>query len=194
LRLGDDLVRARLELPLGDWHSWRELKDSAVLAILVERDGRDHLIFNRRRDDLPFHPGQICFPGGAREGDEDAVTCAVRETCEEMGLSPDDLLVLGRMPDRVSIAGFKVSPFVARLVRERPYRPHEAEVAEVFEVPCEALLDHAAWGFTRTQHPLARFGRVPYFEWDEDHRIWGLTGVILRDFVTQVLGQAPEID
>jgi 8-oxo-dGTP pyrophosphatase MutT (NUDIX family) len=193
VRLDDDLVRTRLELPLGDWHSWEQLKDSAVLAILVDRDGVDHLVFNRRRDDLPYHPGQICLPGGAREGEEDAVTCAVRETCEEMGLEPDDVVVLGRMPDRVSIAGFKVSPFVARRVVERPYRPQDSEVAEIFEVPCEALLDDASWGFTQAKHRLARFGRVPYFEWDEDHKIWGLTGIILCDFVTQVLGRAPKI-
>jgi hypothetical protein len=33
---------------------------------------------------------------------------------------------------------------------------------------------------------------VPYFQY-EHHRIWGLTGIILRDFVTQVLGFAPPV-
>jgi len=191
LRLPDEVVRDRLELPLGDWRGKPELRDSAVLAILLERAGDDYLIFNRRRDDLPWHAGQICFPGGAREGEEDAVACAVRETCEEMGLEPGDLTVLGRMPDRVSIAGFTVSPFVARLKEVRPYAPAADEVAEVFEVALATLEEPGRWGFTETTHRLARFHRVPYFDHGPDHRIWGLTGIILRDFVTQVMGFAP---
>jgi len=186
------MVRGRLELPLGDWDTRDGLKDSAVLALLVERDGVDRLIFNRRRDDLPYHAGQICFPGGAREGDEDAAACAVRETCEEMGLVPDDIGILGRLPARTSIAGFRVSPFVGRLAGPREYRLEVAEVAEAFDVPCDAFLSGEGWGYTETSHPLARFRRVPYFD-HEGRRIWGLTGIILRDFVTQVLGYAPPI-
>jgi len=193
VRIPDDVVSGRLELPLGDWKTQPGLRDSAVLAILLEKDGADWMIFNRRRDDLPYHPGQICLPGGAREAGEDAVTCAVRETCEEMGLDPADLRVLGRMPDRISIAGFLVSPFVARLAEPREYRVAKDEVAEVFEVPCAMLLDDARWGYTETTHKRARFRRVPYFEYDEEHRIWGLTGIILRDFVTQVMGHAPPV-
>jgi 8-oxo-dGTP pyrophosphatase MutT (NUDIX family) len=191
MRIDDDLVRRRLELPLGDWNQREGLKDSAVLAILVEKGEEDLLVFNRRRDDLPWHAGQICFPGGAREGGEDAVACAVRETCEEMGLCAGDLSVLGRMPDRISIAGFSVTPFVARLKGPRDYTLHEAEVAEAFEIPCAALLEQERWGFTTTKHPMARYHKVPSFRWDGDRDVWGLTGIILRDFVTMVLGFAP---
>jgi len=192
MKVPDVWVRDRLERPSGDWNSRPGLRDSAVLAILVERDGEDRMIFNRRRDDLPFHAGQICFPGGAREGDEDAVACAVRETCEEMGLDPQDLEVLGRLPDRVSIAGFCVAPFVARLAGPRPYRLQPDEVAEAFEAPCAAFLEAGDWGYTETDHPRARFRRVPFFRY-ESHRIWGLTGIMLRDFVTQVMGYAPPV-
>jgi len=190
VRIDDDIVRGRLELPLGDWRTQEGLRDSAVLAILLEREGRDFLVFNRRRDDLPYHAGQVCFPGGAREGEEDAVACALRETCEEMGLDAADLEVLGRLPERVSIAGFKVVPFAARLSEPRAYVLAEDEVAEAFEVPLSAFLEEARWGYKETSHPRARFRRVPYFDWD-DHLIWGLTGIMLRDFVTQVMGFAP---
>lgn len=192
MRVEDRVVAARLELPLGDWHTQEGLRDSAVLALLVERGGTDHLVFNRRRDDLPYHAGQICFPGGARHGDEDAVACAVRETCEEMGLEPRDLDVLGRMPDRVSIAGFRVACFAGRLRGPREYRLAADEVAEAFEIPCAAFLDGQRWGCRETAHPLARFRRVPTFRW-ETRTVWGLTGIILRDFVTQALGYAPPV-
>ncbi len=192
MKVSDETVRRRLELPLGDWSTTPGLRDSAVLAILVERDGEDHVVFNRRRDDLPFHPGQVCFPGGAREGDEDAVACAVRETCEEMGLEPGDLDVLGRLPDRVSISAFRIAPFVARLRSPRPYILHEAEVAEAFEIPCRDLTRPEGWGFTETSHPLARYRHVPFFRHGE-RRVWGLTGILLRDVVTLVMGYAPPV-
>ncbi len=190
MRVDDATVRGVLELPLGDWRSEEGLRDSAVLVILVERDGGDHVVFNRRRDDLPHHPGEVSFPGGTREGDEDAVACAVRETYEEMGLEATDLDVLGRLPERVSIAGFRVVPFVARLVAPRPYAPAADEVAEIFEIPCADFLRAECWGYRNTTHPLARFRRVPFFT-HGDRTVWGLTGIILRDFVTQVMGFVP---
>ena len=107
-----------------------------------------------------------------------------------MGLEPDDLVVLGRMPDRVSIAGFKVASFAARLVHKRPYTLAEDEVAEAFEIPCDDFLRGDLWGYKESKHPLARFGRVPFFR-HETHTVWGLTGIFLRDFVTQVMGYAP---
>jgi len=194
VRIPDEVIRCRLELPLGDWHTQEGLRDSAVLAVVVERDGEDRLLFNRRRDDLPWHAGQVCFPGGAREGDEDAVETAVRETCEEMGLAAEDLVVLGRMPDRVSIAGFKVASFAGRLVDPgKAYRIATDEVAEAFEIPLDDLLRPEWWGYRETEHPLARFRRVPWFRHPGTHTVWGLTGIFLRDFVTQVLGWAPPV-
>jgi 8-oxo-dGTP pyrophosphatase MutT (NUDIX family) len=191
VRFGDGEIRSRLPAPSGEWASEEGLRDSAVLAMLVELEEGDHLLFNRRRDDLPFHPGQICFPGGAREGDEDAVACALRETCEEMGVDASLVSVLGRLPDRVSIAGFRVAAFVARLSRGAVLRPHEGEVAEVFHIPCSALLEGPRWSLRDTTHPRARFRRVPYFEW-ESRVVWGLTGIILRDFTRLVaLGEPP---
>ena len=190
MRLADEAVRAALPPPTGEWRSEAGLRDSAVLAVLLEREGADRLLFNVRRDDLPWHPGQICFPGGAREGDEDALACAVRETCEEVGLPAGELAPLGRLPDRVSIAGFKVAAFLARLRAPRAYAPRAEEVAEVFEVPFAALLEPARWGFTETAHPLARFRRVPCFDYD-GRRVWGLTGILLRDLVDLVGGAAP---
>jgi len=191
MRIDDATVRNRLEIPHGRWNTEEGLRDSAVIALLVEKGGADHLIFNRRRDDLPYHPGQICFPGGARDEGEDAVGCALRETCEEMGLASGEIEVLGRMSDRVSIAGFKVACFVGRLSEARAYSLETAEVAEAFEVPCESLLLPDRWGYRETRHKLARFRSVPYFHHDDERVVWGLTGIILRDFVQQVLGWAP---
>ena len=193
MKIDDALVQNRLEIPHGSWNSEDGLRDSAVIALLLEQDGEDFLVFNRRRDDLPYHPGQICFPGGARDPGEDAVECALRETCEEMGIGSEAITVLGRMSDRVSIAGFKVACFVGRLEAGTTYELEVSEVAEAFEVRCEDFLLPDRWGYRNSKHKLARFRNVPYFNHDEERVVWGLTGIILRDFVQQVMGWAPPI-
>ena len=115
----------RIELPHGHWNSESDLRDSAVLAILVERDGVDHLVFNGVATTFLTTPGRSAFPAVRARATKTRFPCAVRETCGEMGIPADSLDLLGRLPDRVSIAGFRVAPFVARLVRPVPmfWRP-----------------------------------------------------------------------
>lgn len=185
MRLDDILVRARLAPPSGEWRTEPGLKDSAVLVPLVEREGRDLVVFNRRRDDLPWHAGQVCFPGGASDPGETVVECALRESEEEMGLARSAVEPLGRLPDRISIAGFRVAVIVARLDPSAVYRLHEAEVAEAFEVPFALTLEPHRWTYRDTTDGRARFRRVPYFE-SGRHVVWGLTGIILRDLVREV--------
>jgi 8-oxo-dGTP pyrophosphatase MutT (NUDIX family) len=190
LTLDDGTLLQTLEPAQGDWRSEEGLRDSAVLVPIVRREGGDRLVFNRRRDDLQWHAGQVCFPGGAREPDESAVDCALRESMEEMGVEPASVVLLGRLPDRVSIAGFKVASLVGRVPPAVTFVPLESEVAEVFEVPFERTLEAARWSFRDTRHGLARFRRIPYFD-SGTHVVWGLTGIILRDFVRAVAGFDP---
>jgi 8-oxo-dGTP pyrophosphatase MutT (NUDIX family) len=187
VRLDDAEVRGRLEPADGPWNSQPDLRDAAVALILVERGGVDHVLFTRRRDDLPWHAGQVSFPGGAREGDESPAQCAVREACEELGLDARDLSVIGRLPDRFSIARFWVASFVARLRGARSYEPQLSEVAEVFEVACAALFERERWSERPVNRPGARFRKLPYFDYEE-RTVWGLTAIILRDFVTAIRG------
>ena len=190
MKLDDPLVAAALAPATGEWRTEPELKDAAVLVPVVYRGGADHLVFNRRRDDLPWHAGQICFPGGARHGDESAIACALRETEEEMGIAEDAVSLLGRLPDRISIAGFRVAVVVGRVDPGVGYRLFEPEVAEAFEVPYERMLDASRWTYKPTKHANARFTRIPYFD-SGRHVVWGLTGIILRDFVRAVGGFDP---
>ncbi len=186
MELDDAVVRNALRPATGDWRSSNDLKDAAVLLPLLRRDGADHLLFTLRRADLPDHPGQVAFPGGSRDAGEDVVTCALRETEEEVGLPADLLTPLGRLPERVSIAGFLVAPVVARLTREHPPVPDLREVEDVFDVPLSALLDKSLWRFESLSTPRGNFNHIPYFDGGR-HTVWGLTAVIARDFLRSVL-------
>jgi 8-oxo-dGTP pyrophosphatase MutT (NUDIX family) len=180
----DQRLRAALDpLPTG-WNGKPGLRDAAVLAPWFTRDGVDWLLFTRRRDDLPHHPGQISFPGGAREGQEGPVHCALRETEEEIGLSPDRVEVLGALPPRFSVAGFWVQVVVGRIPAEAELRPDPREVAALVAMPVAALADPAAWD---ERPPATDPSRrpTPHFAW-EGQLLWGLTARFTLDLLERV--------
>ncbi|MCG3135261.1 MAG: putative Nudix hydrolase NudL [Planctomycetes bacterium] len=180
--LDDRDLRHRLPPPVLDWRTREGLRDAAVLLPLVQRPHGDVLVFTQRRADLSSHAGQISFPGGGREGGEDALACALRETEEEIGLPAAGMDVLGRLPDRISIAGHLVAAFVARVRTAPDYRPLESEVAEVFELRVGAMTDASLWSFRPAKSRSVGFTRIPALDLD-GRCVWGLTGVILRDFL-----------
>ena len=95
-----------------------------------------------RTEDLRHHAGQVSFPGGRIEaGDADPVAAALREAHEEIGLAPAKIEPLGYLDPFDTISGFHVYPVVARI--DPGYRPvrDPREVADVFEVPLDYLLD-----------------------------------------------------
>lgn len=182
MKLEDAGVHTALDAADGGWNTQPDMRDAAVAVILVEREGQDRVLFTRRRDDLPWHAGQVSFPGGMREADEMPQACARRETCEEIGVREEALEVLGRLRDRVSIAGFLVAPFVFRLTEAQPYAIQTSEVAEVFEVPYAFLLETSRWKEDPATHPRARVRVIPSIEY-EGRNVWGLTAIIVKDFL-----------
>lgn len=119
------------------------LARAAVLALFYECDGEPHLVFQRRSDRVLHHKGQVSFPGGAVDpGDESLLWTALRETQEEIGVAPEDVEVLGRLDDLVTVSGFRVTPFVGWLRRyPYPWRFSAEEVAYLLEVPFATLRD-----------------------------------------------------
>src|SRR6185312_2537635 len=74
------------------------LKCAAVLVPLVWHDEEWHLLYTRRTDTVESHKGQVSFPGGACDEDEKTPEeTALREAEEEIGLSPNNVRVLGRL-------------------------------------------------------------------------------------------------
>ncbi len=167
------------------------LRAAAVLALLVDGSGGPRLVLTRRSNRLRRQPGDIAFPGGMVEPGESAEGAALRESREEIGLDPSRLRILGRLDERRTYHGFRLSPFVA-WATESPERPLRLapgpEVDLVFRTPW-ADLAGGAHETTEVQ-PLAlasdgtRIGpRVIYrYAW-RGHDIWGLTARIIRDLL-----------
>ncbi len=158
--------------------------DAAVLVPLYVHDGELHSVFTKRREDLRRHAGEISFPGGRQDIDEeDLRTTALREAEEEIGLPRDAVELVGALtPTPTVVTNYAIYPFVGLIERGHRWRPSAGEVAEVIEL---SLADLRA-GYEHRR--LVRRG-VP-FRSDTytvgDHFIWGATARILGDLLERI--------
>ena len=118
-----------------------ECKCSAVLMPLINIDGKMHLLFEKRSMKLEGQPGDVCFPGGMIEDGETPVQAAIRECCEELLISEDQIRIIGPSPifHNLSLSTF---PFVAE-IRDYNGAFNADEVSEVFAVPLKFFMETA---------------------------------------------------
>jgi 8-oxo-dGTP pyrophosphatase MutT (NUDIX family) len=155
-------------------------RDAAVLLTLLERRAGLTVLFTERAAHLKDHAGQISFPGGRLALAETAVAAALREAEEEIGLPPADVAVLGTLDVHLTGTGFAVTPIVGVVGGGFVPRPDAAEVAAVFEVPLDFILDPANVSMTYRDRFDTRF--LSYELHYEGHRIWGATAAMLMTF------------
>jgi 8-oxo-dGTP pyrophosphatase MutT (NUDIX family) len=155
------------------------LRRAATLCPIVERSHGLSVILTRRSDALRAHPGQISFPGGKIDAaDASPLDAALREAHEEIGLPPDHVDILGSLDLYPTGTGFLVSPYVGFIERDFRAIAEPGEVAEVFEVPLDFLMDHN----NHSREALVHEGRERHFYVInfERRRIWGATAGMLR--------------
>ena len=81
-----------------------------LIALLPSPQGL-RVLLTRRPESMKDHPGQISFPGGRAEPQDASVhQTALREAAEEVGLSPQSVVILAQLPDYLTVTGFRVSP------------------------------------------------------------------------------------
>jgi len=153
-------------------------REAAVLAGVVDRPSGPHVLFTKRSEDLDDHPGQMSFPGGGREpGDADLQETALRECHEEVGLSPAEATIVGRLDDIRTVTAYSIRPFVGR-IPDRGYEPTDAEVAEVAVLPVEGLIDPDNYETECREHPTHGTVRLHYFHVG-GYTVWGATARML---------------
>lgn len=152
--------------------------EAAVLAGLVPRPQGVQVLLTRRTETLRNHGGQVGFPGGRIEpGDRNPVAAALRESSEEIALPHERVQALGYLDPFVTISSFRVTPVVAVIDPAFVPVPQPAEVAEVFEVPLDFLMDPGNLRQVEIDH-RGRVRHVLEYTWP-GQRIWGATAAIL---------------
>ena len=159
-----------------------DYKKSAVLALMYE-DAGTKMILTQRHEYKGKHSGQISFPGGKMEDeDESIMQTALRETQEEIGVHPKDIEILGSLTDvYIPVSRFLVHPFIGYHKTVPKLKREEKEVKEIFSFDIEDLLLEdtlqkrdikAADGLT--------LKNVPCFIL-ENKIVWGATALMLNE-------------
>jgi 8-oxo-dGTP pyrophosphatase MutT (NUDIX family) len=159
-------------------------KDAAVLIPLYPEAGELVAVFTERRSDLSRHAGEISFPGGRQDTpDEDLRATALRETEEEIGLSPSEVELVGALPPvGTFVTGYRIHPFVGLTESGHDWRPQESEVERVLELSLPALRR----GFEMQR--LLRRGvpiKTPTYTVD-GHFVWGATARIVQSLLERL--------
>jgi 8-oxo-dGTP pyrophosphatase MutT (NUDIX family) len=164
--------------------SGRTPVQAAVLVPIVMREHPTVLLTERTKH-LSNHSGQISFPGGKTDKeDADASATALREAEEEIGLDPSLVDVLGVLPHYVTGTAFIITPVIALVQPGFSLNPNGYEVADVFEVPLEFLMNpshHRRHAF-EWQGVRREWFSMPYQDKLVQRFIWGATAGMLRNF------------
>ncbi len=159
-------------------------REAAVLVPVTGWPAEPKLIFTERHADLKKHAGEISFPGGmSDEDDRDLEWTALRETHEEVSVSPDRVEVVGALaPVGTFVTSYRIQPFVGLVSGDQPLVPNPTEVAAILEFDIDDLVDsYAMRRLVRRGVPI----RTPTFEMDRV-LIWGATARILTDFLVRI--------
>lgn len=194
--LAPESVRKRLRsLQMTPRQIWREayfqhrkeFADAAVLLPLTEQDGEFHLVFTKRAESLRNHPGEISFPGGRADPEDlNLADTALRESSEEISLSPGHVHIFGSFIQMPTFTGFRVTSFVGEFTQPlssliiNPY-----EIDTLIVVPLRELADKEIHHVEERTYKGERFPMHSY-QYGE-HRIWGVTGMMVHLFLQFLL-------
>ncbi len=157
----------------------RPTRTAAVLVPILDKP-EPEILLTVRSESLPQHPGQVSFPGGAVDhADRSAISTALREAEEEIGLDFSQVSPLGFL-DRVDTnSDYRVLPVVGLVRSSFVWKPDYREVSEVFTVPLKLAVNRNEYSHVEVVHE-GKTIVVSSLHW-QGHRIWGITAAILMN-------------
>lgn len=162
------------------------LRPAAALLLVYPHEEHWYVPLTVRGSGLRHHTGQVSLPGGRLDHPEETIEeAAVREANEEIGLTPADVEILGRLtPLPIAVSGHMLHPVVGALAARPAFTLQAGEVERLIELPLARLLepDAVAWEERIRSLPPAGTMAVPYFAID-GARVWGATAMVLAEFI-----------
>ena len=160
-----------------------DYKKAGVLILLLhENDKEDmRILFTKRSSNLSTHSGEVSFPGGKWEAqDESLFDTALRESYEEIGLKQNNMIKLGSLNFLLSRHKVEVNPFVGYLETEQVFEGNY-EIDTIFTVPISFLTNPKNISYKEFNRKDLKVS-IPSWVYNGNH-IWGLTAMITADFL-----------
>ena len=145
--------------------------------MLYPKHNETYILMIKRALHLKSHAGEIGFPGGVYEKDEDKslLATALRETQEEVGVQVEASQVIAQLPIVNTRLGFEITPFVSVFSAAMEFKLQEDEVEEILEIPLTSLLA------TQQRDVSFSLEQDMVMYWFKQNRIWGASAQILRE-------------
>ncbi|MEX1237293.1 MAG: CoA pyrophosphatase [Pseudomonadales bacterium] len=161
-------------------------EQAAVLLPIVGWD-QPELLLTLRSSSLGAHGGEVAWPGGRQDpSDPDLLATALRETHEEIGVPAQQIEIVGELRPFISKYGLLVTPFIGIIEDPIDLTPNPDELEAVFSVPIQYFIEDPR---SHTDI-IERHGErhvIPVYHYD-GFKIWGLTAMILREFLKEGVG------
>ena len=159
---------------------------ASVLLPLFIRDEKYWLLFTKRANTVEYHKGEVSFPGGVVDEDDDSLEgTAKRETFEEIGIREEDIEILGQLDDiPTMMSRFIIHPFVGVVPFPYAFTINRREVEHLIEVPLRFFLDPSQPQPFSIDHE-GDILETPAFIY-KDAVIWGATERILENFINLI--------
>jgi len=154
---------------------------ASVLICLFPVNKDWNFFLTKRSGSVEHHKGQISFPGGVIEKDEDPMNAALRETNEEIGIQSKRIQIIGELSSiYIPVSNFKVQPYVGFLNKKPKTKINKQEVSKLFHVKLNDLLNNKN---LKSEEKLLgdELVKIPYFSL-KNEKIWGATSLILSEF------------
>jgi 8-oxo-dGTP pyrophosphatase MutT (NUDIX family) len=159
--------------------------EAGVLVPVTENRDNPEIVFTLRSSNLSTHRGQVSFPGGRRDREDESLAhTALRETHEEIGLPPEKVELIGPLSQVMSLHQILVTPYVGVIPGDHPLTANPAEIESIFRVPVSFFLEDRRERTDALSFMNNTF-YVPCYRWDR-FQIWGLSAVVLVDFLNAV--------
>ncbi|MCV9386570.1 NUDIX hydrolase [Reichenbachiella ulvae] len=187
------MAPARLSDIKRDFKHKEPPRESAVLILFYEAQGKIHFPLMVRPIYPGVHSGQISFPGGKFElTDYNLEETALRETEEEIGIPREQVKVVGQLSAHyIPPSNFNIEPYIGYLKEKPVFVKDEKEVDEVLEVRLDDLLDENLRKSKLIRPYQGVEIKAPYFD-IQDKVVWGATAMILSELI-EVIKQTPYI-
>lgn len=162
--------------------NYKDKREAAVMMLFYPKDTETYFVLIIRNEYPGIHSSQISFPGGKVEEDDISLEyTALRETYEEIGITPDKINIVKPFSDiYIPPSNFIVHPFMGYSNEEIVFSLSSREVAGIIEWPLSDFLEDKNIVNVAMKTSYANNTVVPAFK-IEEHIVWGATAMILNE-------------